>query len=69
MKKNCTTCSWAKWQMMPSGKRMLTKPGECLVPATIPHCFDSYSDQQPSRRAINKWTRPDCPLWAEVQPI
>ena len=69
MKKNCTTCKYAKWQLTKTGKRMLTQPAECLFPAPeLPHCyFDVMTWKMPEKKWISKHTMADCPCWIKIE--
>ena len=62
-KKDCTTCHWAEFEKTKSGRRNLDS-GRCKVEVIIPHSFvlNHYGDM-PTRNGIDKYTKPDCPLW------
>ncbi len=64
MKKNCTNCQNAEFETKPSGKRNL-KVGECTFEPLIPHSFLSLRGDMPYKRNISKYTKPDCPCWAQ----
>lgn len=65
--KNCTTCTWAEWQLHPSGKRKLESHAKCTVLVDdLPHSFSNYRGDMPERGHVTKYTKADCPKWYRI---
>lgn len=64
-KEDCTNCGHAKWPVTKSGRRQLSKNGECIAAVLLPNCFMTYSDYMPTRSGIHKHTcrSRNCALW------
>lgn len=55
MKKNCTNCKYAEFELHPSGKRNLIK-GKCTKIINIPLSYYTYRNERPIERSISKYT-------------